>query len=49
MKNLMEKLEYLGNDQNNNNKVVANDFSFGSKDLILYALGSESLVLTIYH
>lgn len=41
MKNLMEKLEYLGGDQNNNRKVVSDNFTFGSKDLILYALGSE--------
>lgn len=43
MKNLMEKLEHLGEDQNNNRKVVSDNFSFGSKDLILYALGSELL------
>lgn len=43
MKNLMEKLEHLGDAQNNNRKVVSDDFSFGSKDLILYALGSELL------
>lgn len=44
MKNLMEKLEYLGGDQNNNRKVVSDNFSFGSKDLILYALGSKLLL-----
>lgn len=43
MKNLMEKLEHLGDAQNNNRKVVSDNFSFGSKDLILYALGSELL------
>lgn len=45
MKNLMEKLEYLGDEQNNNKKQVVNDFSFGSKDFILYALGSKWLQL----
>ena len=45
MKILVEKLEYLGTakDVNNNSSNTASDtFSFGSKDLILYALGSES-------
>lgn len=42
MKTLMDQLEYLGADKNNNRKVVSDTFSFGSKDLILYALGSES-------
>lgn len=42
MKNLVEKLEYLGDQSNNNNrKEITNNFAFGSKDLILYALGSE--------
>lgn len=36
-KNLVEKLEYLGSDK----KIASDTFSFGSKDLILYALGSE--------
>lgn len=45
MKNLMEQLEYLGADRNNNRKVVSDTFSFGSKDLILYALGSELISL----
>lgn len=50
MKNLMEKLEYLGGDQNNNNrKEISNNFSFGSRDLILYALGSELLQVTYVH
>lgn len=45
MKNLMEKLEYLGGDQNNNNrKEISNNFSFGSRDLILYALGIGATV-----
>ncbi len=48
MKNLLEQLEYLGGYKNNNNgKLVSSDFNFGSRDLILYALGSESLELSL--
>lgn len=36
-KNLVEKLEYLGSDK----KIASDTFSFGSKHLILYALGSK--------
>jgi len=38
--NLVEKLEYLGS----NKKIASDTFSFRSKHLILYALGSE-----LYH